>query len=173
MSESLPWRIRQARVADLASIACLEAVIWKEMAVDQATLTKRFRRFPAGFLVAEDEHSLGGFCMALRVTPEDLAVDRIGTMGFNRHRTDGPVLFLLGLTVDPLFRRRGIGMALARAEVELAITLFSESVQLIANAYSLNLFSRIGFRAVRKLEGTLFDGVAKLMPAPTQMILSL
>ena len=64
-------------------------------------------------------------------------------------------------------------MALARAEVELAITLFSESVQLIANAYSLNLFSRIGFRAVRKLEGTLFDGVAKLMPAPTQMILSL
>jgi len=173
MPDSQCWMIRQARLADLVSIASLEAKIWKEMAVDQAILAKRFRRFPAGFLVAEDAHSLGGFCMALRVAPQDLTVDRIGWMSLERHRTDGSVLFLLGLTVDPLFRRRGIGTALARAEVELGRTIGSESVQLVANDSSVDLFTQIGFRIVRRLEGTPFDGVAKLMPSPTQMILNL
>jgi len=111
--------------------------------------------------------------MALRVAPQDLTVDRIGWMSLERHRTDGSVLFLLGLTVDPLFRRRGIGTALARAEVELGRTIGSESVQLVANDSSVDLFTQIGFRIVRRLEGTPFDGVAKLMPSPTQMILNL
>ena len=173
MPDSQLWMVRQAGLADLVSIASLEAKIWKEMAVDHATLAKRFRRFPAGFLVAEDKHNLGGFCMALRVAPQDLTVDRIGLISLECHRPEGKVLFLLGLTVDPPFRRRGIGTALARAEVELAKTIRNESVQLVANDASVDLFTQNGFRTVRRLEGPLFDGVAKLMPTPTHMILNL
>lgn len=165
-----PFQIRQAGLTDLDRIAEMEAAIWREMAADRGMLAKRFRSFPSGFLVAQVGPNLAGFCMALRVHAGELEGGRVLELSLENHASNGSVLFLLGLTVDPVFRGNGIGSALAQAELDLAWRLGCTAVELVANTYSRGLFERLNFTVLRELDPVSFQAFPELMPHPLHMI---
>lgn len=108
-----------------------------------------------------------GFCCGL-LTNEDASRSSVNEAFPPRHVPRGAYLFLFALTVDPVFRRKGIAGALLDAELDLARKLECRSVQLIANAFSQPLFEGRGFLAVSS-GVSLFAGCRDLMPEPVLM----
>ncbi len=164
-------RLRPARLDDLPKITRLEQRVWKELSADYQDLRRRFLQFPKGLQVAFVYSELAGFCSSCLFDVD--AVEAPLDEHFPpRHVPGGKYFFLLGLTVNPAFRKRGVGTELVKREVALARRLRCRKVQLIANAESQGLFEAAGFQVLRELRH-LFRDFSKLMNDPVLMELSL
>jgi ribosomal protein S18 acetylase RimI-like enzyme len=159
--------IRVARMEDLEKVAQLETRVWRELAASPEDLKRRFLVFPQGFCLAVAGSNLLGFCCSL-LTDTDARLAVLNETFPPRHIPRGDYFFLLGLTVDPLFRRRGIAQSLVAEELALAKRLGCRKIQLIANASSRPLFEKAGLSVVRASE-ELFLQHHDLMPEPVLM----
>ncbi len=167
MSPPLRFSVRQARLRDIDGVAELERRVWKEMAASPPRLRRRFQRFAPGFLVARAGKATVGFCLGVRCD-RDAREAEVGEDYPPAHVPDGRFYVLFALTVDPVFRRRGVASRLVSRQLRVAAGLECAKVQLVANAYSRPLFERSGFQVVRPLEG-LFTGFPELMPGAVLM----
>lgn len=80
----------------------------------------------------------------------------------------GKYCFLFGLTVNPVYRRRGIATALVEDELKTAERKKCLKVQAIANSFSQPLFQAHSFEVVTPLPD-LFREFSELMPYPALM----
>lgn len=165
--EALKFKVRKARLEDLSQVAQLERRVWKELALSYAELRRRFLLFPQGFWVAALRPEIAGFCSAL-LFDGDAREGELDETFPSRHVPRGKTLVILGLTVNPIFRRRRIGSTLVERELEVARKLGCLRVQLIANDFSRPLFEKLGFRTDRELPH-LFAAHPHLMPSPVLM----
>lgn len=160
-------QFRRARLEDLPRIAQLEKRIWREMAASYSELRRRFFLFPQAFQVALAAPEMAGFCCGF-LSDEDAGEADLTAAFPRRHVSGGPYLFLLGLTVNPILRRQGIGGRLVDRELQLAARLGCRKVQLIANRFSRPIFERRGFSATCAV-GDVFRLHEDLMPDPVLM----
>jgi ribosomal protein S18 acetylase RimI-like enzyme len=158
---------RSARLDDLEAVSALEQRVWRELAASSHDLKRRFLQFPPGFQVSYLSSQLVGFCCSV-LTPLDATEVEINERYPWRHVPEGKNIFLLGLTVDPEFRRLGIGTALVQQELDLAKELGCRKVQLVANSQSRVLFERLGLKVVQSLSH-LFREFPKLIQDPVLM----
>jgi ribosomal protein S18 acetylase RimI-like enzyme len=166
-----PVEIRSARLEDLPKIVLLESRVWRELAASEEEMRKRFALFPQGLQVAVIDSNILGFCGSL-LTDTDASQARLTESFPPRHIPRGPYLFVFGLTVSPIFRKKGLGTLLVEEELSLARRIGCEKVQLIANASSRPLFSNLGFRLLAPME-ELFVAHRDLMAEPVLMELPL
>lgn len=159
--------IRPARMEDLEKVARLETRTWRGLAASIEELRRRFLVFPQGFFLAVAGADLLGFSCGL-LTDSDARDSVLNETFPPRHVPRGEYFFLFGLTVDPLFRRKGIAQHLVAGELELAQKLGCEKVQLVANALSRPLFEKLGLVVVRPAD-ELFVNYRELMPHPVLM----
>jgi len=159
--------IRSARMEDLEKVAQLENRVWRELGASQDDLRRRFFVFPQGFFLAVAGPDLLGFCCSL-LTDTDARLAALNETFPPRHIPRGDYFFLFGLTVYPLFRRKGIARHLVAEELALAGKLGCRKVQLIANALSRPLFEKAGLSVVRASD-ELFAQHRDLMPEPVLM----
>ncbi len=152
---------------DLEKVTQLEARVWRELAASLDDLRRRFLGFPQGFLLAMAGSDLLGFSCSL-LTDTDARIAAVNETFPPRHIPRGDYFFLFGLTVDPLFRRKGIARHLVVEELALAERLGCQKVQLIANALSRPLFEKAGLTVVRPSD-ELFVQHRDLMPQPVLM----
>ena len=155
-------RIRRARLEDLAKVSRLEKSVWKEMAASKEVIRRRFFLFPQGFKVARIGLEIAGFCSAVRFDVDALNVE-VDESFPPRHVPRGGYYFLFGLTVNPIYRRRGIASALVAREIEESKKQACVKIQVIANASSRRLFEKQGFEVAAGLQH-LFQDYPKLMP---------
>ncbi len=163
--------IGRARLGELAAVAKLERRVWKRMAASEGRLRRRFRRFPQGLLVARAADGPVGFCAAA-LNGRDARDTDVDEDFPAVHVPGGRFYNLFALTVDPVFRRRGIASRLVRRHLRQARRLGCGKVQLIANAYSRPLFEQSGFEVAEPLPG-LFADFRDLMPEAALMELVL
>jgi len=152
---------------DLEKVAQLELRVWRDLAASLEDLKRRFLVFPQGFIVATAGTDLLGFGCSL-LTDTDARLAALNETFPPRHIPRGDYFFLFGLTVDPLFRRKGIAQRLVAEELSLAEKLGCRKVQLIANALSRPLFEKAGLTVVRPSE-ELFVQHRDVMPEPVLM----
>jgi GNAT superfamily N-acetyltransferase len=152
---------------DLEKVAQLETRVWRELAASLEELRRRFLVFPQGFVLAVAGLDLLGFSCSL-LTDTDARIAAPSETFPPRHIPRGDYFFLFGLTVDPLFRRKGIAQRLVAEELALAERLGCRKLQLIANAFSRPLFDRAGLSVVRASD-ELFVQYRDLMPQPVLM----
>ncbi len=152
---------------DLEKTAQLEIRVWRELAASLEELKRRFLAFPQGFVVTVAGSDLLGFSCSL-LTDTDARDAALNETFPPRHIPRGEYFFLFGLTVDPLFRRKGIAQRLVAEELALAKRLGCRKVQLIANSLSRPLFEKAGLRVVRPSE-ELFVHHRDVMPEPVLM----
>lgn len=167
MAEQVPVRFRRARLDDLAKVSRLENRIWSGLAASYADLRRRFLLFPQAFQLAVTEPEIAGFCCGL-LSDRDAGQELLNEAFPHGHVPGGQYLFVLGLSVNPLFRRKGIASTLVCRQSELAQKLRCKKVQLIANAFSRPLFEKQDFRVVKPLD-RLFEAYRELMPEPVLM----
>lgn len=167
MTEQVPLQFRRARLDDLAKVSRLERRIWLELAASYGDLRRRFLLFPQAFQLAVREPEIAGFCCGL-LSDRDAGQELLNEAFPHGHVPGGQYLFLVGLSVNPLFRRKGIASTLVCRQAELAKKLRCQKVQLIANAFSKPLFERQSFRVVKHLD-RLFEPYRELMPEPVLM----
>jgi GNAT superfamily N-acetyltransferase len=160
-------QVRSARLEDLPGIILLENRVWRELAASEEELKRRFTLFPQGLVVAVLESEMLGFCCGLR-TDTDASVASLTESFPPRHVARGPYLFVVGLTVSPIFRRKGVGTLLVEEELRVARKLGCAKVQLIANASSRALFGKLGFHRLAPVE-ELFTAQRELMAEPVLM----
>lgn len=152
---------------DLEKVAQLETRVWRELAASTEDLRRRFLLFPQGFLLAAAGLDVLGFSCSLLTDTDARSADLNETFP-PRHIPRGQYFFLFGLTVDPLFRRKGIAQCLVGEELALAEKLGCRKVQLIANSLSRPLFEKAGLSVVRPSD-ELFAQHRDLMPEPVLM----
>lgn len=162
--------VRRARLSDLGKIYQLERRVWRKMAASPDLLRRRFFLYPRGLRVAEAGSDLAGFCFAVRFDQDarDVELDEAFPP---RHIANGQFLFLFGLTVNPIYRRRGVARAIVDSEVETAWRSGCSKIQVIANDRSRALFGELGFTVVGDLSH-LFQDFPDEMPGPVLMELS-
>jgi len=163
--------VRPARLEDLARIDELERMVWRELAAPYEELKRRFRLFPHGLLVAAAAGEVLGLCCGI-LTDEDATRTALDETFPPRHTPKGTYFFLYGLTVDPVFRNKGIGRRLAAEELDVAARQGCRAAQLVANRFSRQLFEKLGFTVARPMT-QLFAGHRELMPDPVLMEKSL
>ncbi len=144
-----PVRVREARPADDAALAELEAVAWTPESgfpSVQARIAARGTFFddaspPQAHLVAEADGNVAGYLRLKPATP----------LPENAH-----VLQVQGLAVHPAARRRGVAAALLTAAVARAAERGARKLTLRvlgSNGPALALYERLGFTR----EGVLAD----------------
>lgn len=159
--------VRPARLEDLARIDELERLVWRELAASYEELKRRFRSFPQGLLVAAAGSEVLGFCCGI-LTDQDATLAPLDESFPPRHTPKGAYFFVYGLTVDPVFRKRGVGRCLGAEEVRVATRQGCKAVQLVANQFSRPLFEGLGLKVVRPVT-ELFAAHRELMPDPVLM----
>lgn len=167
MAELQTVTIRRARLHELARLSQLERRVWKELAASYTELRRRFFLFPQAFQVAIIAPEIAGFCCGFLSATDATKIEL--NAGFpGQHVAGGKYLFLVALTVNPIFRRRGVASRLLERELEVGHRLQCRKVQLVANAFSRPLFEKYAFRAVTVVD-RLFGDYAELMPQPVLM----
>ncbi len=171
MPDSAQIRVRRARREDLGRVGQLEARVWKRMAAPPEVIRRRFLLFPQGFQVAVTRHDMVGFCFAALLDHDARSVE-LDEFFPQRHIPGGAFCFLFGLTVNPIYRRRGVAGRLIQREIGVARKRSCAKVQAIANALSKAAFETAGFTALAALDH-LFGEDRELMPNPVLMELRL
>ncbi|HXK61108.1 MAG TPA: GNAT family N-acetyltransferase [Acidobacteriota bacterium] len=159
--------IRPVRMEDLQRILQLESRVWQKLGASLEELKRRFLLFPQGFIIAVAGTEILGFSCSF-MTDTDATAAALSEAFPPRHVPRGDYFFLFGLTVDPVFRRRGIARSLVAEQLAVAEKLGCRKVQLIANSWSRPLFEDFGFRVVRPAE-ELYVNYRDVMPEPVLM----
>jgi ribosomal protein S18 acetylase RimI-like enzyme len=146
--------VREAHDEDVGACAALAAA---ERADDPELARARFRAdlgmSRRRLLVATVEGRFAGFGRTTHFIPPPGAPSNVAPEGY----------YVVGLLVDPGWRRRGVGLALTRARMGWAFERAGE-VWFFANARnraSLDLHARLGFVEVTRdfaFPGVSFDG---------------
>ncbi len=171
LKTNLPCEIRTCHMDDLPRVAQLETRVWRELAASTEEIRRRFNLFPKSFVVAAAGAEILGFCCAVLTDLDPLDPRNLNETFPPKHVPRGPYFFIFGLTVNPVFRRLGIGDSLVRRELAVAARLGVERIHLIANTNSRPLFIKHGFITLRPV--ALFAGYPELMPSPVLMELRL
>ncbi|MBI1390264.1 MAG: SDR family NAD(P)-dependent oxidoreductase [bacterium] len=108
--ESKPWRIRQARLADLPALLQLETRCWAApLRVDENELRRRLNRYPEGQFVIETGGVVAGAVYTQRIA-DPAKLDGITFhQALDLHDDDGRTLQLLGMNVLPEMQDKGFG----------------------------------------------------------------
>ncbi len=170
MPDSAQIRVRRARQEDLGRVGQLEARVWKRMAAPPEVIRRRFLLFPQGFQVAVTRHDMVGFCFAALFDQDARSVELDEFFPPN-HVPGGAYCFLFGLTVNPIYRRRGVAARLIQRQIAVADKQRCAKVQAIANASSRRIFEKLGFARIAALDH-LFGEHRELMPDPVLMELA-
>jgi len=152
---------------DLERVAQLDSRVWHQLSASLEDLKRRFLLFPQGFVVAGAGPEILGFSCAF-LTDTDARLAPLSETFPPRHIPRGEYFFVFGLTVDPVFRRRGIARGLVAQQLALAERLACRKVQLVANGWSRPLFEKFGLGVVRSTE-ELYVAHRDLMPDPVLM----
>ncbi len=164
-------RVRTARREDLGRVGQLEARVWRNMAAPPEVIRRRFLLFPQGFQVAVTRYDMVGFCFAALFDRDARSVE-LDEYFPPHHIPGGAYCFLFGLTVNPIYRRRGVAARLVEREIAVARKQGCAKVQAIANAFSKGVFEGIGFSPIAGVD-PLFEQHRELMPAPVLMELEM
>lgn len=167
MPSPIRFSVRRAREKDLLLVCELELRVWKEMSATEDVLRHRFLQFAEGFQLAWAGVDLAGFCCA-SISDQDASEAELDEAYPPAHVPRGGCFFIFGLTVSPLYRRKGIGRALVRRQLSVARKKGCRKAQLIANAHSRALFEGMDFRFLAPLP-ELFRDFPELMPEPVLM----
>lgn len=167
MPQPVQFKVRRARLEDLGRVSSLERRVWKEMAASRAAIQRRFFLFPQGFKVAVTPSDLAGFCFSV-LFDQDAREVKVDEFFPPHHVPRGKFLFMFGLTVNPVYRQRGVGASLVRRQVAEGLRRRCRKMQLVANDFSRPLFERHGFRTVDSLRH-VFAQFPDLMPHPVLM----
>jgi ribosomal protein S18 acetylase RimI-like enzyme len=147
------WSIRGAEPADLPGCAVLQASHSGGLvAGSEDRLRGELTRSDRWLLVAVADGTVTGYGRVSEHRPER-----------PRPAEAPPGFYLGGVVVDPRFRRRGIGLALTRARIELVFTMADE-VWYFTNARntpSIAMHAHLGFTEVTRdfwFPGVTFEG---------------
>jgi GNAT superfamily N-acetyltransferase len=164
---STSFRVTRARLEHLSKVTRLETRVWQGMAAPHSVIRRRFFLYPQGFKVALIGTEIAGFCCAALFDQDATSMD-LNEYFPPGHIPLGKYCFLFGLTVNPVYRRQGIGTALVENELKTAERKRCLKVQAIANSFSQPLFRANAFEVVTPLPG-LFKKFSELMPDPALM----
>jgi ribosomal protein S18 acetylase RimI-like enzyme len=171
MLSQLQFKVRRARLEDLTQISQLEVRVWKDLGASVSELKRRFLQYPQGLKVAVIDHQMAGFCCSA-LLDRQVRAETLDEHFPSQHTPAGRFCFVYGLTVNPIYRRRGIAKRLVGGELETARQKRCVSVQVIANSFSSAIFEGLGFQLVQPLPG-LYRSFPELMPGPVLMERSL
>lgn len=147
------WPVRQAELADLPACAALQAAHSGEpIAAVEERLRHELSRADRWLLVAIADTAVAGFARVSEHRPTQPG------------STDAPPGYYLGgVVVDPRYRRRGVGLALTVARMDLVFTMADEVWYFTnaRNAASVAMHSHLGFTEVTRdftFPGVTFAG---------------
>lgn len=152
------WPVRMAELADLPACAVLRAShSGGRVAEVEGRLRHELSRADRWLLVATGVAAIAGY----------------GRVSEHRPAQPGPTdappgYYLGGVVVDPRYRRRGVGLALTRARMDLAFTMADE-VWYFTNARntaSIAMHARLGFTEVTRdftFPGVSFPGAQGIL----------
>lgn len=171
LKTKLSCEVRSCHMEDLPRVAQLETRVWRELAASPEEIRRRFALFPKAFIVAATGVEILGFCCAVLTDLDPLDSQNLTEAFPPKHVPRGPHFFIFALTVNPVFRKLGIGDSLVRRELTVAAALGVGRIHLVANAHSRPLFIKHGFITLRPVP--LFADYPELMPDPVLMELRL
>jgi len=139
------FKIRQFQPADLERVIYINRTCLPEN-YSNFFFTDLFERFPATFVVAEENDQVVGYAMC--------RIER-GIIGLKKKG------HLISLAVLPGYQRRGIGYALMQ-EVMQAMLLY-EATEIflevrVSNTPAVNLYKKMGFRITKTERSYYSDG---------------
>jgi ribosomal protein S18 acetylase RimI-like enzyme len=148
MNASPDWRLRRARLGDVAELLALMAAFSRAERIP-------FRRAPveAGLRRLLRERRLGVVLVAETAKPRRLAGYAIGTFGFDLEFA-GSDAFLTDLFVSPRQRRAGLGAQLLEATMDALEAGGAAAVTLLVypeNRAARRLYARAGFEEIPRL----------------------
>jgi ribosomal protein S18 acetylase RimI-like enzyme len=148
MNASKEWRLRSARLGDVAELLALMAAFNRAERIP-------FRRAPveAGLRRLLRARRLGVVLVAEAAKPRGLAGYAVGTFGFDLEFA-GPDAFLTELFVRPRRRRAGLGAQLLEATLDALRDGGARAVTLLVwpeNDAARRLYGRAGFEEIPRL----------------------
>jgi ribosomal protein S18 acetylase RimI-like enzyme len=139
--------IRTAQIQDIVMISQLDNEVFRSDPYPFHVLRQFFDVFGELFLVATTNGQIVGYTIgAISHTPNEA--------------------WLIALAVDSNNRKRGVGKLLARSILERLSVLQARQVYLTVdpeNEIAINLYSRLGFREVRREENYFGPGTRRLV----------
>ncbi len=144
--------IRNVTLEDIENVWNLEKRIEKEHCATKETLMSRFKMFPEGCYVAEENGEITGYiesCLWDKSSFETF--DEIKDFP-NNHNSMGKALYIIFLGVDGKYRRKGIGSELVRKLQKYAINHGLSKVQSVAGeGFIIDFYEKLGFKVIRNL----------------------
>src|SRR3989338_10868435 len=124
--------IRKARLKDIDYIHSVEKAVEGENAATKETLLSRFKMFPEGFLVAEEDDKIVGHVESCLWNKEDFETfDEIENFP-KEYDPNGKTLYVIFLAVDEKYRKRGIGSELIKSLEKYARDKNLNKLQLVS-----------------------------------------
>ncbi|WDD92602.1 GNAT family N-acetyltransferase [Burkholderia sp. FERM BP-3421] len=138
---------------DLASCHAIEASAYEgDEAATREKIATRIRRYPAGFLVMEQDGEVIGFinsgCAHEVVMSDEAFKELVG------HDPDGPRVVIMSVAIDPRHQGRGHATRMMRAFVERMKALGKRTLHLMCKDRHVALYERLGFRYERPSAST-------------------
>lgn len=108
--ERRPYQLRQATMVDLPALVNLDHRCWEpHLRQGQKVLADRLEMFPQGQFVLESDGNIIAALYSQRIASIDCLNDQVLETVLSLHQSEGPVVQLLGLNVDPTWQEQGIG----------------------------------------------------------------
>lgn len=144
------FKIRQFKPADLERVMHINRTCLPEN-YSSFFFTDLHERFPATFVVAEENGKLVGYAMC-RI---ERGIPSSKIIGLTKKG------HLISIAVLPEYQRRGVGYALMR-EIMQAMLLYEATECLlevrVSNTAAVNLYKKLGFEIARTKRGYYADG---------------
>ena len=145
--------IRQALVADVARCHQIEQACFDPSeAAPRASIEKRQRLYPQGFIFAERRRNIVGFINSGATSKHDLSDETFKAMV--GHADEGAHIVIFSVAVDPEFHKNGIARQLLLRFCERATLLNKNAILLLCKRDLLGLYQKFDFIALGQSAST-------------------
>ena len=167
-SHIIPVIVRNATIEDIPVVANLERVIERENSASEPTLLARYRMFPEGFFIAEENYRIAGYAESCLWDKKEFKTFEEIREFPKHHDKNGKTLYVIFLAVDDSCRKRGIGSRLMGTCKEYAENHGLNNVQLVAREELVGFYNDLGFKFVEELPDFLPHSAGVLMEYETR-----
>lgn len=144
--------IRNATLEDIEKVSILEKQIEKDNAATYKTLILRFKMFPKGFYVAEENGEIIGYVESCLWDKESFQTFKEVKDFPRQHNANGKTLYIIFLAVGEKHRMKGTGSELIKTLQKYAEFHNLNKVQLVAgDGFLVDFYKKLGFRIIKKL----------------------
>lgn len=159
IKQNLSFSIENATITDISHVSSAENIIEKGDAASFETLMRRYKMFPAGFIVAKDKNrNIAGY-VETTLWPKNKKFETYKEIkNFPiHHKENGKELYVIFIAVKSEFRENGIATQLLDSVETLAQKISVERIVLAAKKHLVPFYEKRGFHTVKELPRFLPD----------------